>query len=85
MRNKHTNAREIFLLETPPKTLVKATNAIIRIRRALPIRNAIKEMPIIRPFLPHPLHLGAAGLEIAEILLSDPRLFVDFDGVAIEG
>jgi len=85
MRNKHTNTREILLLKTPPQTLIKPTDPVIRIRRALPVWDPIKEMPVIRALLPHPLHLRTAGLEVPEILLPYARLFVDLDGVAVEG
>jgi hypothetical protein len=84
MHTQNTNTRTILLSELPPKTLIETTYAIIRIRRTLPIWNPVKEMAIIRPLLPHPLHLRTTWLEIAEILLSQTRLFVDFDTVARE-
>jgi len=33
-------------------------------------------MSIVRPFLPHPLHLRAAWLKVPEILLPQPGLFI---------
>lgn len=33
--------------------------------------------------MPHPFHLLAAWLEVAEVLFTDAGLFVDFDGTAI--
>lgn len=42
-------------------------------------------MPVVGPLLPHALHLGAAGLEVAKILLAQPRLLVHLDVLALEG
>jgi hypothetical protein len=84
MRNKHTNRRKLLLPKTPPQTLIKPTNPIIRISRTLPIRNPIEEMSIVRSFLPHPLHFRTAWLEVAEVLFPDARFFIDFYGVAVE-
>lgn len=85
MRDKHAYTRKIRLTKAPPQTLIKPTDTIIRISGTLSIRNAVEEVSIIRPLLPHALHLVAAWLEIAKVLFSQPRLFVDFDGVTVEG
>lgn len=85
MRDKHADTRKVILPKLTPQALIKATDAIIRIRRTLPIRNPIKEVPIICPLLPHPLHLSGTGLEVAKVLLPQSGLFVDLDARASEG
>jgi hypothetical protein len=40
---------------------------------------------VVGPLLPHALHLGAARLEVAKVLLAEARLLVDLDAVAAEG
>lgn len=84
MRDKHTNTREVRLAKTPPQTLIKPTNPIIRIRRTLAIRYAVEEVSIVRSFLPHPLHLATTRLEIAEVLFPQSRLLIHLDGMSAE-
>ena len=42
-------------------------------------------MPVLRPLLPHPPHLRRRRLEVAEVLLADPRLLVHLYRVPREG
>jgi len=84
MCHKHTHTREIHIPELPPQTLVEPRHAIVRIGGGLPIRDAIEEMSIIRPLLPHALHLRRTRLEIAKVLLAQPRLLPYFDLLARE-
>jgi hypothetical protein len=39
---------------------------------------------VVGALLPHALHLGAAGLEVAKVLLAQARLLVHLDVVALE-
>ena len=39
-------------------------------------------MPVVGALLPHRRHGRRAGLEVAEVLLAQTRLFIDFDGGA---
>lgn len=41
-------------------------------------------MTVIRPLLPHPAHLLRTRLKVAKVLLTQARLFVDFDRVPRE-
>jgi hypothetical protein len=79
---KHADTGKVIFAKLPPEALVEATNSIVCVGRTLAIRNAIEEVAVVGPLLPHPLHLGTAWLEVAEILLPQPRLLVDFDVIS---
>ena len=81
---QHTNTRKVILPKLPPQRLVEATNPIVCVRRTLSIRDTVEEMPIISTLLPHPLHLGRAGLEVAKVLLAQSRLLIHLDFVSRE-
>lgn len=84
MCDKHTDTRKVGLAKAPPQTLIKPTDTIVCICRTLPIWNAIEKVSIVRPLLPHTLHLVATWLEVAKVLFSQPGLFVDFDRMSVE-
>lgn len=42
-------------------------------------------MAVVGALLPHALHLGAAGLEVPEVLLAQAWLLVHLDAVPLEG
>ena len=52
-------------------------DAIVGVGGTFAVRDAVEEVAIISTFRPHAFHLGAAGLEVAKVLLSYPGLFVD--------
>lgn len=83
-RTQDANTREIVLPKLPPQALVEARDTIVRIGRALAVGNPVKEMTIIGTFLPHALHLGAAGLEVAKVLLAQARLLVHLHGTSLK-
>ena len=79
-QDAHTGA--IILPKESPQGLIKPADPIVGIRGRLAVGDAVEEMPIICPLHPHALHLRGAWLEIAKVLLSQPRLFVDLDRVS---
>lgn len=85
MRHKHAHAREALLPELAPETLIEAADAIVRVRGALAVRDAVEEVPVVGALLPHPRHLRGRGLEVAEILFAQAGLLVDFDVLSREG
>lgn len=84
MRNKHAYAWEVRLSKASPQSLVEPAHPIVRIRRALAVRDAVEEMSIVRAFLPHALHLATTWLEVSKVLLAQPGLFVHLDRVPVE-
>lgn len=83
MSDKHKHTRKVILRKLSPKTLIEPRDPIICIRGALTIRNPVEEVPVGCTLVPHPFHLLAAWLKVTEVLLTDARLFVDFDGAAV--
>ena len=84
MRDQHTHTRKVLVAKLSPQTLIKATNPIIRICSALTVRDAVEEVPVVGALLPHSLHFCRTWLEVAKVLLSQPRLLKDSDLVAWE-
>ena len=85
VRDQHADARKVILAKLPPQALVEATNAIVGIGGALAVGDAVEEVAVVGSLLPHALHLGAAGLKVAKVLLAQPRLLVDLDVGALKG
>lgn len=84
VRDEHTHAGEVLVPEAPEQRLVEAAHPIVRVGRALAVRDPVEEMSVISPLLPHPLHGARARLEVAKVLFAQARLFPDFYGVAGE-
>jgi hypothetical protein len=85
MRDQDAHTWKVVVTELSPQALVEAAHPVVCIGRTLAIRYAVEEMPVIGPLLPHALHFCRAWLEVAKVLFSQPRLFVDGDLVAWEG
>ena len=84
MRDQHAHAWKVLLAKASPQALIEPTHSVVRIRRTLAIRNTIEEVSVVRPLLPHALHLATTWLEIAKVLFPQPGLFVDLDGIPAE-
>ena len=85
MRHEHTDTRKIGIAKLPPQALIEPGHTIVRIRRTLPVRDAIEEMAVVGALPPHALHLLAARLEVAKVLFAQARLFPHLDLLAREG
>jgi hypothetical protein len=81
---KYANARKVILAKLAPQTLVEAADPIIGIGSALAVGNPVEEVAVVGALLPHALHLGAARLEVAKVLLAQARLLVDLDVAPLE-
>ncbi len=84
VRHQHAHAGEVVFAEGAPQRLVEAADAVVGVGGGLAVGDAVEEVAVVGPFLPHPFHLGRAGLEVAEVLLAQPGFFVYLDGVAGE-
>ena len=82
---QYADAGKVVLAKLAPQALVEAADAVIGVGGALAVGNAVEEVAVVGALLPHALHLGAAGLEVAKVLLAKARLLVDLDVVALEG
>jgi hypothetical protein len=82
VRDQHADAWEVSVSKLPPQTLVEAAYAVVCIRSALTVGDAVKEVAVVGPLLPHPLHLGRAWLEVTKVLFSEARLLEHLDLVA---
>lgn len=69
----------------PPQALVEAAHSVVGVGCALAVGDPVEEVAVVGALLPHAFHLGATWLEVAEILLAQPRLLVDFDVGAAKG
>lgn len=85
MSDQNGDAGKVLVPELPPHALVEATDSIVRIGGALAVGYSIEEVTVVCPLPPHALHLRRTGLEIAEVLLSQPGLFVELDLGPAEG
>ena len=84
-RTQHADARKVVLAKLPPQTLVEAADAVVGIGSTLAIGDPVEKVAVVGAFLPHALHLGAAWLEVAKVLLAQARLLVHLDLVTLEG
>lgn len=84
MGDEDADAGKVVLAKLPPQALVEAANTIVGIGSTLAIGNAVEEVTIVGAFLPHALHLSAAGLKVAKVLLAQAGFFVDLDVCALE-
>lgn len=84
MCDQHAHAGKVLLAKASPQALIEPAHSVVRIRRTLAVRNAVEEVSVVRPLLPHALHFAATWLEIAKVLFSQPRLFVHLDGMSAE-
>jgi hypothetical protein len=85
MRDQDAHTWKVVVAKLPPQALVEAADSVVSICSALAIRYTVEEVPIIGPLLPHALHFCRAWLEVAKVLFSQSRLFVDGYLVAREG
>lgn len=83
--HEDADARAVVLSKLSPERFIEAADSVICVGGALAVRDAVEEVPIVRALLPHALHLCAARLEVAEVLLAQTGLLVDFDVAAGEG
>jgi hypothetical protein len=82
VRDQHADTWEVSISKLPPQTLVEAAYPVVCIRSALTVGDAVKEVAVVGPLLPHPLHLGRAWLEVTKVLFSEARLLEHLDLVA---
>jgi hypothetical protein len=85
MCDKNTDAGKVLFPKRPPQRLVEPTNSVICVGSRFTVWDPIEKVPIIRPLKPHALHLRRAWLEVAKILLSQPWLLINLDGVSWKG
>ena len=78
-RTENTDTGKVVLAKLPPKTLVETTNSIVGIGGTLSVGDAVEEVAVVGPLLPHAFHLGAAWLEVAKVLLAQPGLLIHLD------
>lgn len=83
--DEHADAGEAVLAKLAPQALVEAAHAVIGVGGALAVGDAVEEVPVVGALLPHALHLVGAGLEVAKVLLAEPRLLVHLDVGPAEG
>ena len=76
---------EVVVAKRSPQALVETAHPVVGICRTLAVGYAVEEVAVVRTLLPHALHLCRAWLEVAKVLLSQPRLFEDGDLVAGKG
>ena len=85
MCDQDAHAGKVVIAKGSPQALIEATDSVVGIGRALPIRDAVEEVAVVCPLLPHALHFEGAWLEVAKVLLAQPRFFENGDFVAWEG
>jgi hypothetical protein len=87
MGDEHQHAGKVLLRKLAPEALVEPADAVIGVRRALAVRDAVEKVAVSRALVPHALHLLGAWLKVAKVLLTDARLLVDlcFIGVRVVG
>lgn len=85
VHTKDTDAGKIIVTKLAPHALVKARDTVVGISRTLAIGDAIEKVAVVSALLPHALHLGTTGLEVAKILLAQARLLIYLDIIALKG